>query len=112
MLIDHERRAASFALGELAAFTTGPRAPEGGPSGRWRAEIGTHWHREKRAALKASPSSDATAGRPLAAVPSFELPVRGALAHRGWLFQLEGRLDQSLPAADGAHRAEKQTLTG
>jgi DNA excision repair protein ERCC-2 len=101
--IDHERRAATFALGELAAFTTGPRSPEGGPSGRWRAEIGTHWHREKRAALE-------TPGAPSpGSAPSFELPIRGALARRGWLFQLEGRLDQSLPTADGAHLRELKT---
>jgi Rad3-related DNA helicases len=104
VLIDHERRSASFALGELAAFTTGPRSPDAGPSGRWRAELGTHWHREKRDALNAAHASS-----PEADIPRFEIPIRGALAHRGWLLEIEGRLDQSLPNADGAHLRELKT---
>lgn len=106
MQIDHERRAATFAIGELAAFAPGPRAPDSGPSGRWRAELGTHWHREKRAALEAS-SSDLLGS--ISVPPSFEIPIRGLLARRGWLFHLEGRLDQSLPTADGAHLRELKT---
>jgi Rad3-related DNA helicase len=121
--IDHERRSATFALGELAAFSTGPRPADTGPSGRWRAELGSHWHREKRAALEAAsapgsagfpPASDLFAAPapplPLAPAPSFEVPIRGALAHRGWLFHLEGRLDQSLPTPEGgAHLRELKT---
>jgi Rad3-related DNA helicase len=112
--IDHERRAATFALGELATFSTGPRKPESGPSGAWRAEIGSHWHREKRAALENPKTSDL--GAPLAGLsdpapsaPRFEVPVRGALAHRGWLLQLEGRIDQVLPRPDGEHFRELKT---
>ena len=106
MQIDHERRAATFALGELAAFTTGPRSPDGGPSGRWRAEIGSHWHREKRAALE---RPDLLAGPAAAEPPRFEVPIRGALARRGWTFHLEGRLDQAIPTANGEHLRELKT---
>ncbi len=106
MQIDHERRAATFALGELAAFTTGPRAPDGGPSGRWRAEIGSHWHREKRAALE---RPDLLAGPAPAEAPRFEVPIHGALVRRGWTFHLEGRLDQAIPAANGEHLRELKT---
>jgi len=113
--IDHERRAATFALGELAAFSAGPRPADSGPAGRWRAEIGSHWHREKRAALETSSAStttsaaDALPGLAPPAAPSFEVPIRGAIAHRGWLFHLEGRLDQSLPGPEGAHLRELKT---
>lgn len=107
MLIDHERRAATFALGELAAFSPGPRPPDSGPVGRWRAELGTHWHREKRAMLEAAASE--TPDTDPASAPAFEVPIRGALAQRGWLFHLEGRLDQSLPTAEGVHLRELKT---
>ncbi len=117
MQIDHERRSATFALGELAAFRTGPRSADTGPAGRWRAELGAHWHREKRAALEAASAELLPLGTPgpgSASAPfapaSFEVPIRGALAHRGWLFQLEGRLDQSLPTPEGgAHLRELKT---
>ena len=106
MQIDHERRAATFALGELATFAPGPRTPDSGPSGHWRAEVGTHWHREKRASLEFA-SSAALDSKTLP--PRFEIPIRGSLARRGWLFHLEGRLDQFLPTADGAHLRELKT---
>lgn len=82
MTIDHANRSARFGVGELAAFAPGPRAAHDGQGGRWRMELGSHWHRELRAA--ADPT-DAL---------RHEVPVQGALAHRGWLFHLEGRLDQ------------------
>lgn len=106
MQIDHERRAATFALGELAAFTTGPGSFDTGPTGRWRAELGSHWHREKRVALENSFASGTELDN---AHPAFEVVIRGSLAHRGWLFHLDGRLDQSLPAPDGAHLRELKT---
>lgn len=105
MQIDHERRSAVFALGELAAFTPGPRPPDSGPSGRWRAELGARWHRDKRAALE-SASAPGDTGE---AAPRFEVTIRGALAHRGWLFQLDGRIDQALPTPGGAHLRELKT---
>jgi Rad3-related DNA helicase len=89
--IDHDKRHASFAVGELATFTPGPRPPgDTGASARWRMELGSHWHRELRAATPA----DAPGHR-------FEVPVRGALAHRGWTFALEGRIDQLIDTAEG-----------
>ncbi len=105
MQIDHERRSAVFALGELACFTPGPRPPDAGPSGRWRAELGSRWHRDKRAAVEAA-SATKDSGE---FAPRFEVAIRGALARRGWLFQLEGRIDQALPAPDGAHLRELKT---
>lgn len=103
--IDHERRTASFAAGELAAFSPGPHAPDSGPTGRWRAELGSHWHRENRTALELASSTALDAAN----APRFELTLRGVLAHRGWLFRIEGRLDQALPRSDGAHLRELKT---
>ncbi len=98
MTIDHARRSATFAIGELATFTPGPRASAEGASGRWRMELGSHWHRELRAAAPAdSPHHQ------------FEIPVRGSLAHRGWLFQLEGRLDQLVGTPAGPVIREVKT---
>jgi DNA excision repair protein ERCC-2 len=87
---DFPARAAAFAIGELAAFSPGPRAPgEGGAASRWRMELGSHWHRELRAAAETATPEH-----------RHEVPIRGALVHRGWRFELEGRLDQlqSTPA--------------
>ena len=83
MTIDHASRSARFGVGELATFAPGPRAVPDGQGGRWRLELGSHWHRELRAAAD-----------PTDAALRHEVPVQGALAHRGWLFHLEGRLDQ------------------
>ena len=84
MTIDHAQRLARFAVGELATFTPGPRASgESGPASRWRMELGAHWHREAHAADAATDPARRQ-----------EVPVRGALTQRGWLFQLEGRIDQ------------------
>ncbi len=81
---DFPNRAAAFAIGELAAFAPGPRAiGEGGAAARWRMELGSHWHRELRAAAETATPEH-----------RHEVPLRGALLHRGWRFELEGRLDQ------------------
>lgn len=91
MTTDFARRTAAFAVGELAAFSPGPRAAtDSGPSARWRMELGAHWHRE----LQAAPA-------PADAALRNEVPVRGALAHRGWRLDLEGRLDQRLDTPSG-----------
>ena len=83
MTIDHASRSARFGVGELATFAPGPRAAHDGQGGRWRMELGSHWHRELRAAAD-----------PADAALRHEVPIQGTLAHRGWLFHLEGRLDQ------------------
>ena len=84
MTIDHAQRSASFAIGELATFQLGPRAPGEGFAARWRLELGTHWHRE----LQSAPAPAGAAER------RNEVALRGALAHRGWRIELDGRIDQ------------------
>lgn len=100
MQIDWEARIARAGVGELAAFSSGPRAPEGGVAARWRAELGSLWHREKRAAAEAA----GEAGR-------HEQPLRGTLVRRGWRFELEGRVDRRLDTPAGpVWREIKTTL--
>ena len=101
MTTDFPNRTAVFAIGELAAFAPGPRAVgETGPAARWRMELGSHWHRELRAAAETATPEH-----------RHEVPIRGTLAHRGWRIELEGRLDQlQLPPAGPLIREIKTTL--
>jgi Rad3-related DNA helicase len=110
LTLDHANRLVRFAVGELATFSPGPRAAGDSASARWRMEIGSHWHRELRAASEAADSAGILAG---AAPPlrRHEVPMRGTLAQRGWRFELEGRLDQlHLTPAGPLIREIKTTL--
>ena len=82
-----DARTARLSVGEFSAFTLGPHAAGSGSSsaGIWRAQLGTHWHRELRA--------QATATAP---ATEFEVPIEGRLVHRGWTLTLTGRIDQLL----------------
>ena len=46
MDFDLDRRRARLGVGELSDFALGPRDATGGPAGLWRAQLGTHWHRQ------------------------------------------------------------------
>lgn len=81
-----DQRTASLSVGEFAAFSLGPHEGGDGPQGLWRAQLGTHWHNELRA--------QTTADTPAA---EFEVPITGAVVHRGWTLTLTGRIDQWLP---------------
>ncbi|MDR2674737.1 MAG: hypothetical protein LBC18_07695 [Opitutaceae bacterium] len=87
MHFDLDQRTASLSVGEFADFTPGPRDAPGGPTGLWRAQLGTHWHHQLR--------DHAAADHPGA---RFEVPVTGKIFHHGWLLTLTGRIDQILPA--------------
>jgi DNA excision repair protein ERCC-2 len=86
MEFDLTRRTATLRVGEFAAFTLGPHDAGGGTAGIWRAQLGTHWHNELRA--------QAAVETPMA---TFEVPITGRIAHRGWTLTLTGRIDQVLP---------------
>ena len=76
-------RTVSLSVGEFAGFTLGPHETGGGPQGLWRAQLGQHWHNELQArTLAESPAAQ------------FEVGIDGRLAHRGWTFVLNGRIDQ------------------
>jgi Rad3-related DNA helicase len=81
-----DKRSASLSVGEFSDFTTGPHdAGGGGSQGRWRAQLGTHWHNE----LRARAASDTPAA-------TFEVPIAGQIFHRGWTLTFTGRIDQLL----------------
>ncbi|HTQ31286.1 MAG TPA: DEAD/DEAH box helicase family protein, partial [Opitutaceae bacterium] len=93
-------RTASLGVGEFAAFAFGPRGDSGGPSGLWRAQLGTHWHQEFQARTAAETPSAAS-----------EVPVSGRLAHRGWTLALSGRIDQLVPHGGATLLREIKTVT-
>ncbi|HVT71657.1 MAG TPA: helicase C-terminal domain-containing protein [Lacunisphaera sp.] len=78
-----ETKTARLSAGEFAGFALGPREPAGGAAGLWRAQLGQHWHNELRTRTLAE-----------SAGAEFEVPIDGKLIHRGWIFRLNGRIDQ------------------
>lgn len=100
MHIDLELRQVRMSVGDFADFTLGPRDSGEGPAGVWRAQLGTHWHRELRT----------QAGLDYAAV-EFELGVEGPLLAGRWTVLLNGRLDQLVHAADQDTIREIKTVT-
>jgi DNA excision repair protein ERCC-2 len=111
-----ENRTISLSVGEFAAFALGPVDASGGPQGVWRAQLGQHWHNE----LRARTEKELTVEGTLRPDVLFEVVIEGRLVHRGWTFQLAGRIDQvvgqtlreiksvirTLPAAEEELRAD------
>lgn len=94
-----DQRTARLGVGEFAGWAIGPREPGDGQAGLWRAQLGAQWHRELRA--RAEQAGGAT---------QFEVSVSGSIFHRGWTLTLEGRIDQVIPAPDGALLREIKTV--
>ncbi len=88
-----ETRTVSLSVGEFAGFALGPVGASGGPQGVWRAQLGQHWHNE----LRARTEKEFTVGGTLRPDVLFEVVIEGRLIHRGWTFQLAGRIDQIVP---------------
>ena len=85
-----ENRTASLSVGEFANFALGPHETGGGPQGLWRAQLGQHWHNELRVRTEKECTVDGT----LRPDVQFEVVIDGRLTHRGWTFNLNGRIDQ------------------
>jgi DNA excision repair protein ERCC-2 len=100
MDFDLDQRTARLSVGEFSDFTLGPRDSTGGPSGLWRAQLGTHWHNQLRAQTTAE-RSDAL----------FEIPITGRVVHHGWTLTLTGRIDQLIPSDRGITLREIKTVT-
>ncbi|GAB5562467.1 MAG: ATP-dependent DNA helicase [Synoicihabitans sp.] len=100
MQFDLHAKTAQLSVGELADFSIGPRESGEGSSGIWRAQLGSHWHREMQAQTE-SEQSDA----------KFEVPIDGEIFHRGWTIRITGRIDQWLPGKDVITLREIKTLT-
>jgi len=88
-----ENRTVSLSVGEFAGFSLGPQESGGGPQGLWRAQLGQHWHNE----LQKRTEQEFTAEGALHPGVRFEVAITGRITHRGWSFDLTGRIDQQLP---------------
>jgi DNA excision repair protein ERCC-2 len=78
-----ETRTVSLSVGEFAGFSLGPSDSGGGSQGIWRAQLGQHWHNElQKRTLAETPAAQ------------FEVVIDGRITHRGWTFELNGRIDQ------------------
>ncbi|HEY5552325.1 MAG TPA: PD-(D/E)XK nuclease family protein, partial [Opitutaceae bacterium] len=84
MEIDLQLRGVTLSVGEFANFSTTP-APggDGTGGGVWRAQLGSHWHRELRERDAADPAV------------KFEVAIEGDWLCRGWKLHLSGRIDQT-----------------
>ena len=100
MTIDLETQRAQMSVGEFSDFTIGPKDGSGGPSGLWRAQLGSHWHRELQ--------KRTTADFPSA---TFEVVIEGDVAHQGWVLSLAGRMDQTLEGPSGPIVREIKSVT-
>ena len=89
MHFDLATRIVTLGVGEMATFALGPRGARGGAGGRWRAQLGQHWHSELRHRSAEEPGA------------RFEVPISGEYPWRGWIFRLSGRIDQFLPSPAG-----------
>ena len=87
-----ENRTVTLSVGEFAGFSLGPQEGSGGPSGLWRAQLGQHWHNELQKRTQDEFTTDGT----LRPDVKFEVVISGKLTHRGWTFELNGRIDQQV----------------
>ncbi len=92
---DWHSRNLKLSVGELSRFSLMAVADD--RAGRWRMEIGSHWHQVLR---------DRAAGEPGWV---FEESVAGSLSQGGWMFELRGRIDQFRPGEDPVLREIKTT---
>jgi len=95
---DWQNRSISLSVGELARFSLLSGGDDA--SGRWRAELGVHWHQVLQERTRAEDP------RWL-----FECPVSGTIWQDGWQFHLKGRMDQFRPDAQQAQLREIKTIS-
>ncbi|MFP4157236.1 MAG: ATP-dependent DNA helicase [Opitutales bacterium] len=98
MWIDPKTRRIHLSVGELARFRNQPASGACGHS-RWRAQVGQRWHREAEA--------EARAAFPGAV---FERNIRAEWLHEGWVFEIQGRIDQILPVENAYRLREVKTI--
>ncbi len=95
-----EQRTARLSVGDFAGFTLGPRDGGAGPSGAWRAQLGTYWHQQLRAQAASEQAGT-----------EFEVAIDGRVFHRGWTLTFNGRIDQLLVTAGETVLREIKTVT-
>lgn len=111
MEIDFETHRARLSVGEFCDFTLGPRDAGEGPAGVWRAQLGTHWHRQLRGRAEADALQAGAGGLLARPPPEFEVPVEGALPAGRWTIVLNGRIDQILRSDAAPLIREIKTVT-
>ncbi|AOS45344.1 ATP-dependent DNA helicase DinG [Lacunisphaera limnophila] len=87
-----ETKTVTLSVGDFAGFSLGPQDSGGGPQGIWRAQLGQHWHNE----LQKRTEQEFTVAGALRPDVKFEVPIQGRLLHRGWTYELQGRIDQQI----------------
>lgn len=104
MHLDFSNRIARLSVGEWARFSLGPGPSRDQPTGRWRMEVGSQWHRtlqERTTALAAkTPGHEA----------QFEISIAGNFRLGNWTVQITGRLDQVLHSPAGIVFREVKTV--
>ena len=88
MKVDYSNRTIRLSASELADFRTGPRQLNRRRRGAWRAQLGVKWHREQERASRESGESG-----------QYEVRIEGNWGHRGWVFHIQGRIDQWIEKA-------------
>ncbi|MFO7725390.1 MAG: helicase C-terminal domain-containing protein [Oceanipulchritudo sp.] len=97
MYWDWQNRHVRLSVGELSRFSL--LAGSDATAGRWRAELGSHWHGVLREQAEATGESWI-----------FERPVSGTLHQEGWSFELSGRVDQYRPGPGKPLLREVKTI--
>ena len=88
-----------MSVGEFATFNPVPSSSGFGRMGSWRAATGAAWHQTMRERTQAVETG-----------AQFEVPIQGRLLHGGWAIELQGRLDQLVPHAEGWVLREIKTI--
>ena len=97
MFWDWQNRHARLSVGELSRFSLLAGSDAG--AGRWRAQLGSHWHGVLRQQAEATGESWI-----------FERAVSGTLRQEGWSFELAGRVDQFRPGPGKPLLREVKTI--
>lgn len=95
---DWQDRRLRLSVGELARFSLAASADEAG--GRWRAQLGTHWHTVLRERTEATGQGW-----------TFEQAATGSLIQDRWTFDLQGRIDQLRPGPETPVIREIKTVS-
>ncbi len=98
MHINANARSVRLSVGELANFRNAPRSDRGG-AGPWRAIVGQQWHQtaEQQTCFE-YPDAE------------FEVQIQGRWPYKNWQIELQGRIDQVIPQADGLLLREVKTV--
>ncbi|WOO39272.1 helicase C-terminal domain-containing protein [Rubellicoccus peritrichatus] len=100
MKLSADERRAVLSAKDFACFDETPLRPAGSYAQPWRAAVGSAWHAKLREQLEAE---DSTA--------RFEVSVAASIPHRGWVLELNGRIDQLVQQADKVILREVKTVT-